>query len=347
MKKNTLKKFTIPSEESIVRHWKSFYPKVTVICITYNHQDYIEDAINGFLIQKTDFPFEILIHDDASTDATVDKIKAYHSKYPRLIRPIYQKINLYSQGERILFKLAPLAKGKYIALCEGDDFWIDEQKLQLQINSLDRESGVDLCFHAVRTLNVQNGVSTKYAWHCDYPCLFSAARLIKEGGSFCPTVSIVTRRRIFDNMPHWAFDAPVGDYFLQALASLRGGALFLPQPMAIYRVADAESWSFRVKDATNRENYLSGMLSSLKYLDQETQGLYEETIRMPRSKIYFHAARLALLSGNDSRFRALMHESWKAFPCASKGQMVFYRLRNLPSVLRLILRIYMQGARIR
>lgn len=113
-------------------------PLVTIICNTYQHRAFIADAIEGFLIQETTFPVEILIHDDASTDGTTEIIKSYENKYPNLIKPIYQVENQYSQGIKITsnFQL-PRAQGKYIAVCEGDDYWTDPTKLQKQVDFLE------------------------------------------------------------------------------------------------------------------------------------------------------------------------------------------------------------------
>jgi len=111
---------------------------VSICCITYNHEFFIRDAIRGFINQKTSFPFEILIHDDASTDGTAEIIKLYEEKYPDIIKPIYQKENQYSQGRNIsLVYQFPRARGKYIALCEGDDYWTDPYKLQKQVDFLE------------------------------------------------------------------------------------------------------------------------------------------------------------------------------------------------------------------
>ena len=97
---------------------------VSISCITYNHEKYIRDALEGFLMQKTDFKYEILIHDDASTDNTAKIIREYEEKYPDLIKPIYQKENQWSKGNYRISSTfnIPRAKGKYIAFCEGDDF---------------------------------------------------------------------------------------------------------------------------------------------------------------------------------------------------------------------------------
>lgn len=116
----------------------SSIPLVSISCATYNHEKYIRDCIEGFLMQKTSFKFEILIHDDASTDGTADIIKQYEKKYPELIFPIYQTKNQYSQGVMISPTFNwPRARGKYIALCEGDDYWTDPLKLQKQVDFLE------------------------------------------------------------------------------------------------------------------------------------------------------------------------------------------------------------------
>ena len=113
-------------------------PLVSIDCITYNHEGFISDALEGFLMQKTDFKFEIIIHDDASTDQTANIIRKYEKKYPEIIQPIYQKENQYSQGVEISMQFQfPRARGKYIAICEGDDYWTDPYKLQKQVDFLE------------------------------------------------------------------------------------------------------------------------------------------------------------------------------------------------------------------
>ena len=124
----------------VIKNWQGNQPIVSICCITYNHESYIEAALNGFLMQETNFPFEIVIHDDASTDNTARIIKEYEKKYPHIINPIYQIENQkskYKSGMNPRFNY-PRAKGKYIALCEGDDYWIDPYKLQTQVDFLEK-----------------------------------------------------------------------------------------------------------------------------------------------------------------------------------------------------------------
>lgn len=121
---------------------------VSVCCITYNHANFIREAIESFLMQKTTFPFEILIHDDASTDGSAEIIKEYENKYPDIIKPIYQTENQYQQGRTIspVYQW-PRARGKYIALCEGDDYWTDSYKLQKQVDFLEGNTDFAISFH--------------------------------------------------------------------------------------------------------------------------------------------------------------------------------------------------------
>ena len=113
-------------------------PLVSVVCTTYNHEKYIRQCLDGFVMQKTTFPIEIIVHDDASTDDTVRIVREYEEKHPNLFNNIYRTENWYSQGKNIWgYLFAQKARGKYIALCEGDDYWIDPYKLQKQVDFLE------------------------------------------------------------------------------------------------------------------------------------------------------------------------------------------------------------------
>lgn len=128
------------TEKEIIQSWNTDYfsPLVSIHCTAYNHEAFIKKAIEGFLIQETDFPIEILIHDDASTDKTPEVIRFFQKKYPEIIKPIYQNENQYSKGIGIIgVTNLSRAKGKYTAVCEGDDYWITKDKLQTQVNFLE------------------------------------------------------------------------------------------------------------------------------------------------------------------------------------------------------------------
>src|SRR5690554_1577899 len=128
---------------------------LSICCLTYNHKPFIEKAINSFLTQKTNFSFEVLIHDDASTDGTSEIVKAYESKYPSIIKPIYQTENQWSKGLRSITVNYNFtrAKGKYIAICEGDDYWTDPHKLQKQVDFLESHPDYILCCGGFTSVN--------------------------------------------------------------------------------------------------------------------------------------------------------------------------------------------------
>ena len=124
---------------------------VSVCCLVYNHEPFLRECFEGFVMQKTTFPIEILVHDDASTDHSADIIREYTAKYPDLFKPIYQTENQYSKGVKITATYQiPRARGKYIAMCEGDDYWIDPLKLQKQVEFLEENTDFSLCFHKVK-----------------------------------------------------------------------------------------------------------------------------------------------------------------------------------------------------
>lgn len=123
-------------------------PLVSIFTLTYNHAPYIRQCLDGFLMQKTNFVFEVIINDDASTDGTTEIIREYEAKYPDIIKPIYHSENRYSKGERGFWNryCLPKSRGKYIALCEGDDYWIDPLKLQKQVDFLEANPEYGMCY---------------------------------------------------------------------------------------------------------------------------------------------------------------------------------------------------------
>ena len=135
---------------------------VSVCCIAYNHEKYIRECLDGFVIQKTNVEYEIIINDDASTDRTADIIREYEKKYPNIIRGIYHTENQYSKGvcpEKFPFLAA---KGKYIAMCEGDDYWSDPHKLQKQFDAMELNNNCHMCVHKVKIVSENGSTTGKY-----------------------------------------------------------------------------------------------------------------------------------------------------------------------------------------
>ena len=136
--------------------------KVSVLCITYNHEKYIEQTLQGFVKQITNFRFEVIVHDDASTDNTKRVIQKFVDLYPDLFVPIYEVENQYSKGrETIIHILAPEIRGKYVAWCEGDDYWTDEHKLQKQYEALENNPDCSICVHKVQYIEEDGSLLDK------------------------------------------------------------------------------------------------------------------------------------------------------------------------------------------
>lgn len=138
------------TESQIMKKWNgTIYkqPLVSIRCMVYNHEKYIEQCLDGFLKQITNFPFEVIVHDDCSTDNSAKIIREYEKMFPSIVKPIYEKENQYSKGNEVLFSIImPRMSGVFIAFCEGDDYWIDEHKLQKQVDYMLEHVECGLCF---------------------------------------------------------------------------------------------------------------------------------------------------------------------------------------------------------
>ena len=268
---------------------------VTVICLAYNHAKYIRDALEGFVSQRTTFPFEVLVHDDASTDGTDLIIKEFQSKYPDIIKPVFQKENQYSKGISISQAfLYPLIQGKYAALCEGDDYWTDPYKLQKQFEALESHPESDICSHRAR--RTKNGRFDGWIAPRIGSGKVSAERVILGGGGwYCATCSLFCRREAY---MRWTpiREVVVIDYTLAIQCSLRGGMVYLRDCMSVYRVGTEGSWTTR-NDRKSRIKSRLTMIEMLDALDKWTSGRYQRAIRIRKEMFRSNAL---LLSRNYS-----------------------------------------------
>nr|WP_163503656.1 glycosyltransferase [Halomonas socia] len=229
-------------QDQIVSNWKGDIssPLVSVKCNAYNHAGYIRDAINGFLMQRTNFPFEIIIHDDASTDGTDKIISEYMGRYPSIIRGVLQKENQYSQGKRPGNFTAHLVRGKYIAFCEGDDYWLDENKLQVQADFLERNPSFSVCGHDACV--IESGIVVRESkLPVNQKRDFSAFDL--QRGVYVLTLSAMFVNKLGEIPPEHSQVVNGDDFFLSRLGEF-GGAKFLPEIMpAVYRRHEGGVWS--------------------------------------------------------------------------------------------------------
>lgn len=240
------------TQEQIMQNWNSEIPLVSISCITYNHEPYIAQALNGFLMQKTSFPFEVLIHDDASTDRTADIIREYEKKFPNLIKPIYQKKNQYSKGFTSVSATwnFPRAQGKYIALCEGDDYWIDENKLQMQVDFLENNPEYGMCFHDAVVVNELENEVDSFSYHViekDY----SATELFENW--VVPTASMLFKKEILCYKLADRKNFIAGDIVLVEQACVYGKVHGFKKKMSVYRIQEnGLTWSKERREKTLR-----------------------------------------------------------------------------------------------
>ena len=229
--------------------------------ITYNHEKYISEAIEGVLMQKATFPIELIIGEDCSTDNTREIVLEYAEKYPDIIHPLLPEGNLGMM--RNFIKTMEDAKGKYIALCEGDDYWTDPYKLQKQINFLETNRDFIACFHNARVINNQNRISLfNKLDETNYPTIED----IVSKKWFIATASLMFRNNVI-TLPNWFINVVNGDYALELLLAVKGDFYFMHDIMSVYRHHEASVSS----DLNKRKIYLYEKLIELY---NNVRGLY-------------------------------------------------------------------------
>lgn len=237
---------------------------VSIRCIAFNQEPYIRYALDGFVSQKTNFKFVAIVHDDASTDRTPDIIREYAERYPDIIKPILETENLYSKRDGSLARVMDEAcTGKYIAYCEGDDYWIDPLKLQKQVDFLEAHPDYSMCW----TDAFQETKGVKKAYN-RYPesCQSPTEDIIGRGGDFIPTCSILLRHEVLKAMPKEAKGFYVGDYPLQMWSAFSGKCYYIKEQTCVYRYASIGSWTSRAERET-KEQKIKHFQNEKKLLD--------------------------------------------------------------------------------
>ena len=217
-------------------------PLVSINCMTYNHKAFIRQCLDGFMMQKCSFDFEVLIHDDASTDGTQDIIREYEVKYPDIIKPIYQKENQYSKGIDPSLKYnAPRIKGKYIALCEGDDYWTDPYKLQKQVDFLESHPDYVMCSHRfnqyIQDKNLLEEEKDLTFQGADYDL-----KNLIGGKWLTQTLTVMYRRGALDLKEYESYGMSMDIILFYALLKNGKGYCF-PDIMGTYRLHGGGVWS--------------------------------------------------------------------------------------------------------
>ena len=307
---------------------------VSIICNTYNHERYIADALDGFIMQKTNFKYEVLVHDDASTDRTADIIREYEKKYPDIIKPVYQTVNQHTNGIRGTIGRIQYgrAKGKYAALCEGDDFWTDENKLQRQFDAMESNPDCSLCVVKVEETD-ENGIKNGniYPENAIPTGILSPEQIIKlltgkksypfqTSGYFIKTEM---RLSMINDPPEFRRVAKVGDVPLMMYAITKGSVYYIDEPMSCYR-RHPGSWSHNhhrtndiEKHCDTYRNYIDFYLSFDKYTDYIYHKYIMEYVDLTNERIAWNYM-------NNHMYRQVLREPYRQFIPSNKIKLAYY-----------------------
>lgn len=258
-------------------------PKLSVCMVTYNHENFIKQAIESVLMQKTNFSYELVIGEDCSTDKTKEIVIKYQNKYPNIIKTLINNKNL---GAGLNFiQTLKACKSEYIALLEGDDYWTDPYKLQKQVDFLENNPDFTICFHNAKTMDqISKKVSrillskgTKEVW--------SIEDLLKK--NFIPTLTCVFRNKLIKKFPKWYFNAFPGDWPLHIFNACNGKIRYIDEVMATYRIhkGGATNGSDPI---LNDKRYIKTFKKLKSYLSPKYHNIINQTI----SNFYFELSQL-------------------------------------------------------
>lgn len=214
-------------------------PLVSIRCLVYNHEPYLRQCLDGFVMQKTTFPFEAIVHDDASTDGSAAIIREYAEKYPHIIKPIYETENQYRKGRvgRIVND-AMHPNSKYVAFCEGDDYWTDPEKLQIQVDFLESHPGYTMCFHQANTILDETGEETDMGPGLTFRNIesrdYDSTELFVTWT--VPTASMVLNKKcLYIRWKHYK-NSLYGDIYKVLACADRGKVRGIGRMMSVYRI---------------------------------------------------------------------------------------------------------------
>ncbi len=318
---------------------------VSICCLVYNHKDYIRQALDSFLMQKTNFKFEILINDDCSTDGSTEIIREYEAKYPDIIKPLYHEENQYSKSTRtgnmmsILFNF-PRVRGKYVAMCEGDDFWTDSHKLQKQFDIMERHPDCAFTAHTVRcanekgeilkeTIPLKNDVSVgmltskeAISGICRLPYMFQTSSYFFRA-EYLP--------EMIGQTPEFFEYSSSMDVLFMLYFSSKGKVYFSDEEMSCYRLQSTSSImsALNQKDKAKNQkliNHYTNHLKSLRAYDEYTNKQYQESIGFAIRKAEYH---LMLLKGDCKHLFSIKYKDVAPLFLSQSSKKELLQLRLL------------------
>ncbi len=277
--------------------------RVSVCMVTYNQEKYIAQAIESVLLQKTNFKFQLLIGDDASTDGTTEIVRQYAEKYPDIVKPIFHEKNIGAANNSI--GLYNCARTEYVAICDGDDYWIDDQKLQKQIDFLDKHKDYSICFTKVRMFYEDNPDQEEIipdeniAQRRNY---LTAVDLL--GYNFITPVSVVWRWKFRNGLPEWYNEhLTPGDLCMNLIHARDGKIGLLDEVTSAYRRQKNGIWYITVQNYGNvYKKYGFDMLEMIKAIRKYYDGRYLKATDIYVKNIFNSLLDDALSSGDFSYY---------------------------------------------
>jgi glycosyltransferase involved in cell wall biosynthesis len=264
-------------------------PLVSVCIIAYNHEKYIRDAIEGVLMQKVNFEYELIIGDDCSTDNTRKILLEYQSKYPSKVKLLLHEKNLGFLGKKNHIEILKNSTGKYIAQLDGDDYWTYENKLQQQIDFLEQNHDFAICFHKARWF-IENNPD----YYREYPASQKTVTTIETlslEGNYIPTSSIVFRNKFdFNKIPSWIYEDISGDWAFNHLMAQYGKIYFIDEIWSLYRVHEKGHW-VKKADISKSKAYIN----TKKYLNMYFKNAYAKELLLHTRPHYFQLLNYYIL----------------------------------------------------
>ncbi len=308
--------------------------EITVVVMTYNQKDYIAKTLESILAQKIDTNFDILVHDDCSEDGTYEIVLGYQKKFPNKIKIIHQNERKFLKDgfNMMIYKyVVPCIKSKYIAYCDGDDYWCNIHKLKKQYDFMETHKDYSMCFHSSYQLKQNGDMSSK--WFIQGDRDVNMHDLINENLGICvATSSIFLKSYVFKNFPDWRKNFCVEDFPMYIMAAMHGKIHQFSDVMCVYRQFAIGSWSSQNKENIARlVSHQKDIIENIKSFDEQTNHKYHNLVK---KRIDASAFRIAYLEKNfdvmfSKYYRKLFKKLTHKERMSLKLQYMFPTLYNL------------------
>lgn len=312
-------------------------PKVSVCVITYKHAPYITQCLQSITSQRCDFPFEVIVRDDASPDQTFDIAERFIKENNIENVSLHRAPKNEGMVPNFLSAIR-LCQGDLIAFCEGDDYWTDPQKLQKQVSFMRNHPDCSISTHPC---TLDHGKPHKK--HITSPAHITSTKpftmqdVLNVNGQFAPSSSYMMTRQALAALPPWFQEkAPVGDFFVEMYALSVGSGLWMPDIMSAYRIFSTGSWADQLRaDGSRLVRLGQRMLDCISLMESEPPFAHI-SFASKKSALFAAMAYGHLISKNYKTFKSNIEASFTLQPLASPTQNIMHRLRHVPRIASLI-----------